>query len=1082
MSAAKVVGATVAAAWWIATRSAAQVPTTNFFNFETPPVSPIALSPDGSRLAVCNLPAGRVEFFDVTSGQPQPIGGVAVGIDPVTVRFRTATELWVANYISDSISIVDLPTLRVMQTLTTSNEPSDIVFAGLPQRGYVSCGQPNLVQVFDPIARQVVTNLIIDGNRPRALAVSPDGGKVYVAIFESGNATTIITPEISALEELPRPSPISFPSAPSGGMNPPPNSGTNFVPAINAALGTNQPPRVGLIVRRNAAGRWLDDNQHDWTEYIRGTNAAFTGRVPGWDLPDHDLAVINTTTFAVRYATGLMNICMAVGVDPQSGQIAVVGTDSINETRFQSNLNGIFTRVNIAQVDPQNLTSLVGDLNPHLLPYASASTSDALRTASLGDPRGVVWSANGSELFVTGMGSDNLVILDRQNNRVGDGPINLDAGPTGMALDSARQRLYVFCRFADSIDTVDLTNQVVTNSLPLWDPTPAVIKAGRPFLYNTHLTSGLGQVACASCHVDARFDRLAWDLGDPAGTLSVISNANFVGNPPANTNNYHPMKGPMVTMTLVDIVGHEPFHWRGDRMGIEQFQQTFTNLQGSPVGVTDAQMQSLKQFLGTIGFAPNPYRQIDNSLATNLPLPGIKALGRGVLPAGAQLPNGNAQNGQAAFRSSAATGCIACHTLPAGLGTDLFFSGGHWNPFPLGINSSHHSALIELPRSANLPFKVPQLRNLFDKLGADFAITNSRAGFGFFHDGGADTLPRFIQDSFGITDDQATADLVAFLFSFTGSDLPPGLLTDPTKSPGLASLDTPASVGRQWTMTNVTAPPFIGTMISLALSSTGRVDLIVKGREGGLARGWFFNTTSRMFQSDRAAELESSNQLFALAGPGVELTFTLVPKGAGHRLGIDEDNDGYLDRDELDFGSDPANPLSLATNRPPILVTPANLTVLAGRPIALSITATDLDVPAQTLTFSLGTNTPAGASINATNGLFAWTPDLSFGGTTNRFTVTVTDNGKPNLSSSGTFDIVVLNLNVTALSVGTHGTTIQWTGAPQVTYRLQYKNDLMDPAWQDVPGDVTASGLQMVKTDATPATNNTRFYRIVALP
>ena len=43
---------------------------------------------------------------------------------------------------------------------------------------------------------------LIDGNRPRAMEVSPDGSKVYVAIFESGNSSTIIGSGISANRRL----------------------------------------------------------------------------------------------------------------------------------------------------------------------------------------------------------------------------------------------------------------------------------------------------------------------------------------------------------------------------------------------------------------------------------------------------------------------------------------------------------------------------------------------------------------------------------------------------------------------------------------------------------------------------------------------------------------------------------------------------------------------------------------------------------------------------------------------------------------------------------------------------------------
>lgn len=965
-----------------AAHSSGQITSTNFFNWETAPVHPVAVSPDGSKLAVCNLPDNRLEIFDITSGKPVALTNILVGLDPVTVRFRTASEVWVANYISDSVSILDLSTMRVVNTITTSNEPSDIVFAGAPQRAYVSCGQPNLVQVFNTSTLQVVTNLVIDGNRPRAMDVSPDGSKVYVAMFESGNSSTIIGPGVSS--GLARPSPINFPDAPSGGKNPPPNSGTNFVPAINPSI-TNPPPRVSLIVKKNGAGRWMDDNQGDWTEYIRGTNAAFTGRIPGWDVIDHDLATIDTSNFSISYAGNLMNICMGVAVNPASGKISVIGTDAINSIRFQPVLNGIFVRVNLAQVDSSNAPAVITDLNSHLN-YQTSQVTQVEREKSIGDPRGIVWNSVGTRAYITGLGSDNLIIINAQGNRAGLNPtIPVGQGPTGLALDETRHRLYVYNRFDGSISTVDTTSETVVDTLSLFDPTLPTIKAGRPHLYSTHQTSGLGQASCGSCHVDSRFDRLAWDLGDPPDIVKVINSTfNFV-TPPASTNSFHPMKGPMVTLSLQDIITHEPFHWRGDRDGIEEFDGTFTNLQGAVSGLTTNQMQDFKNFLATIRFPPNPFRQFDNTLPTNLPLPGHFALGRGTLPAGSPLPNGNAQAGQLAFRTNTASGCIACHTLPTGLGTDMRFNGFQWLQIPLGTNAAHHIGMIELERSSELPFKVPSLRNLFDKIGMDLTRTNSRSGFGFSHDGSVDTLVRFMQDAFSVTNDQTAANVTAFLLSFSGSDLIPGAVNDVNRSPGVSSLDTQAAVGRQITINSSASVPLINTMITLASISTTRVDLVVKGFKDGLPRGWFFDRSTGLFQSDRLAETITSTALRALAAVGSEQTYTMVPRGCGKRIGIDRDADGYFDRDELDFGSDPANPLSV-----------------------------------------------------------------------------------PRATSS--------------LTLSTNGTSLGWNAVPGRAYRLQFKNGLDDPSWTDVPGDITASNSIVSKTDPAPATNVTRFYRIIALP
>src|SRR3954468_24288159 len=103
-----------------------------FVNFETAPVHPIALSPSGRKLAVCNVADGKLELFDVTSGSLVPIDPVPVGIDPVSVRFRNDDEAWVVNQISHSISIVDIQSPRVKSTVETAQTAADVVFAGSP--------------------------------------------------------------------------------------------------------------------------------------------------------------------------------------------------------------------------------------------------------------------------------------------------------------------------------------------------------------------------------------------------------------------------------------------------------------------------------------------------------------------------------------------------------------------------------------------------------------------------------------------------------------------------------------------------------------------------------------------------------------------------------------------------------------------------------------------------------------------------------------------------------------------------------------------------------------------------------------
>lgn len=900
-------------------------------NWESPHVHPLDLTPGGTHLLAVNTADNRLEVFALGPEGPVHAFAVPVGLDPVSVRAFSDSRAWVVNHVSDSISVVDLTTRNVVATLRTDDEPADVVFAGAELRAYVSCSQANTILFFDParLAAPAV-RIAIDGEDPRALAVSPDGAKVYAAIFESGNGTTVLGGGTEFNINFP-PNVVSDPVGPYSGRNPPPNSSEKGGFAPPQAPGNPAAPRVGLIVRRNAAGEWHDDFMGDWSHLVSGPRADASGRPSGWELLDHDLAVLDTKTKRVTYARHLMNACMALAVHPTSGEVTVVGTDATNEVRFEPRLRGKFLRVLAARVAANGAPLSSTDLNPHLT-YATSTLPEAQRDRSLGDPRGLVWDASGERGYVTGMGSNNVVELASNGARAeGRAPIEVGEGPTGLALDGARRRLYVLCRFESALSVVDLEQHVESARLPFFDPTPALVRRGRRHLYDTHAHSGLGQIACASCHIDARTDRLAWDLGDPSGAMLELAGHNLAAdNPTLKESNvpgrgpfqpFHPMKGPMLTQTLQDIVGHEPLHWRGDRNGLEDFNGAFQSLQGDDAVLTPQEMQAFEDFLATITFPPNPFRDFDNSLPTDLALPGHFTTGR-FGPAGQPLPHGNAERGLTRFRTgrldNSKVQCVTCHTLPTGTGPDARLVEREYRPIAPGPNGERHHMLVSMDGSTNVSMKVPQLRGLYEKTGFDLLHTQSRAGFGLLHDGSVDTLARFLNEpQFSLESDQDTADLVAFLLCFSGSDLPrgspgnPGSPTNTDEPPGSPARDTHAAVGWQVTLAGAPTPAQAERIAAmLALAERGALGLVVKGRRAELARGWTY-TGSSSFQSDRARETTTAAQLAEGAGPGSELTYTLVPRGTARRIGVDRDGDGALDRDELEAGSDPADARSL---------------------------------------------------------------------------------------------------------------------------------------------------------------------------
>src|SRR6185369_4773610 len=64
----------------------------SFYNFETPPVHPVEMTPDGTKLLVTNTADGRLEVFTLGGVLPVHSASIPVGIDPVSVRARSNTE------------------------------------------------------------------------------------------------------------------------------------------------------------------------------------------------------------------------------------------------------------------------------------------------------------------------------------------------------------------------------------------------------------------------------------------------------------------------------------------------------------------------------------------------------------------------------------------------------------------------------------------------------------------------------------------------------------------------------------------------------------------------------------------------------------------------------------------------------------------------------------------------------------------------------------------------------------------------------------------------------------------------------
>jgi hypothetical protein len=169
-----------------------------------------------------------------------------------------------------------------------------------------------------------------------------------------------------------------------------------------------------------------------------------------------------------------------------------------------------------------------------------------------------------------------------------------------------------------------------------------------------------------------------------------------------------------------------------------------------------------------------------------------------------------------------------------------------------------------------------------------------------------------------------------------------------------------------------------------------------------------------------------------------------------------------------------ANYVGGVVNNPPLLTFIGNKQIYLGSTLTFIASATDSDVPAQTLSFSLDGDAPADASISPSGG-FIWTPS---GAGTFPMTVRVTDNGFPPLSDSETIFVTVLPPpQFTGVTRHASSLDLTWGTYSNYTYRIEYKDDLTDPGWT-VLQTTQAMGTTLSVTNISTLTPPTRFFRI----
>jgi hypothetical protein len=168
-------------------------------------------------------------------------------------------------------------------------------------------------------------------------------------------------------------------------------------------------------------------------------------------------------------------------------------------------------------------------------------------------------------------------------------------------------------------------------------------------------------------------------------------------------------------------------------------------------------------------------------------------------------------------------------------------------------------------------------------------------------------------------------------------------------------------------------------------------------------------------------------------------------------------------------------------NVAPALALVPNATIHAGTMYQYTLSATDSDIPANTLSYSLVVG-PAGATVGAASGVVSWTAPRNAAGAVTNFTVRATDNGTPAQSSDRSFQVTVVGpLEITGYATEPGGFRVEWRTVPGLAYRLLSTTNLPAVAWSPVGPDAEALGVSTNRLDASANATRNGFYRVQLL-
>jgi hypothetical protein len=165
-------------------------------------------------------------------------------------------------------------------------------------------------------------------------------------------------------------------------------------------------------------------------------------------------------------------------------------------------------------------------------------------------------------------------------------------------------------------------------------------------------------------------------------------------------------------------------------------------------------------------------------------------------------------------------------------------------------------------------------------------------------------------------------------------------------------------------------------------------------------------------------------------------------------------------------------------NTAPIASLPGSATLHAGITYSNNAVATDIDIPANTLGFSLVSG-PDGLTVSS-GGQIVWSTGTATPGEY-PIRIRLADDGAPSLSSTQFLVLTIVTAPILSIQSDSLTNTLTWTSVPDGLYRIEYKNEVNVETWTEIPEEINPVGSVASKAIGSSSGLTNRFYRIRVL-